>query len=194
MFAHKSNTELASELLLGRVKMPAPRHPNCLLARHEAGLFAECQKIFQFARTHRGDEHNRFLLPLSLPLVEAIGHRMVYEAALDAGVHRPLLDLYEAGIVKLDPAWYSESAGVSRVAQREMEDRAVTAAVPHLERYLEETEAADYVRAPMLSKEGRDGLVASLDCYTGAAALQVVDEPVFGGFGETTSVQARARL
>lgn len=78
---------LASELLIGRYKLPESRHPNSPLARHERAVFAEMQDILKAINyKHRSEEFNQLLLPRSVALVLAIGQRMAYEAALDAQV------------------------------------------------------------------------------------------------------------
>ena len=171
---------LASELLLGRYAMPASRYPDCLLSRHERGLFSECQEILKKVgpQNHRGDVFNRLVLPQCRPLVEAIGHRMAYEAALDAGVDQHLLALYEAGVVKLDGSWYAEHAGLGHLAQFEMEERAASAAAPFIERYLSQTEAEAYAHAPILTKDRWDSFMQGLESTSGNASLAVLPEGV----------------
>lgn len=196
---------LASELLLGRYALPKPRYPHCLLAQHEAGLFAECHALLASigvsssssssnsnsgvgagGESHRGDAFNRLILPQARPLVEAIGHRMAYEAALDAGVDAPLLALYEAGVVRLDGAWYAEhitlppdasgkAVKLGHLAQITMEERAATAAAPFIERYLSQTGAEAYASAtPILSREGWGAFMGGLELCEGDATLSVL--------------------
>ncbi|KLO06946.1 acyl-CoA dehydrogenase NM domain-like protein [Schizopora paradoxa] len=180
---------LASELLLGRYALPKPRYPHCLLAQHEAGLFAECHSLLSSISAggsggesnHRGDAFNRLILPQARPLVEAIGHRMAYEAALDAGVDAPLLALYEAGVVRLDGAWYAEhiktqdGLPLGHLAQITMEERAATACAPFIERYLSQTGAEAYASAtPILSREGWGAFMAGLELCEGEATLSVL--------------------
>ncbi|KZT68683.1 acyl-CoA dehydrogenase NM domain-like protein [Daedalea quercina L-15889] len=169
---------LANELLIGRYSMPAFKHPDCLLSRHEAGLFAECRALLKRAGgNHRHDSVARLMLPLCLPLVQAIGHRMAYEASLDAGVEKPLLDLYEVGVVLQDPAWYSEHAGLPRWSQFEMEDRAITAALPHLEEYLGKTGAESYAVSPILTQESWEKFLNDLPLFSGNAHISLVPLP-----------------
>ena len=113
-----------NELLLGRYKMPPPADPNSLLARHEAGLFEELRDIIKDVPHHRSAEVNRLVLPHCQPVMEAIGHRMAYDAAVAQGVRPCLIDLYVANVVRCDPAWYAEHAGLGRRAQQEMETKA----------------------------------------------------------------------
>ncbi|KAI0292232.1 acyl-CoA dehydrogenase NM domain-like protein [Multifurca ochricompacta] len=144
---------LASELLLGRYALEPPRYPDSLLAQHERGLFSELRAILAAAPSHRSSTYDRDVLPRSLPLIQAIGHRIAYDAARAAQVDPPLLDLFEAASVLLDEAWYVENLGVSRAELREREARAIEAAFPHLEEYLSRMDVAPYVVAPIVSDE-----------------------------------------
>ena len=81
---------LAPELLLGRYAVSPPQDKTSRLAIHEQKLGDEMKGILASARDgHRGELANQLLLPRSLPYVEAIGHRMAWEAAKDAGVASP---------------------------------------------------------------------------------------------------------
>ncbi|RAL03940.1 acyl-CoA dehydrogenase NM domain-like protein [Aspergillus ibericus CBS 121593] len=141
---------MATELLLGRCSVPPARHPGSLLARHEAGLLAENRDLLRtMPHGHRSEKYNQVILPRCRPLVEAIGHRMAYEAAADAGVDRDLLSLYEAGVVLLDASWYVEHGLLSRMEIVSMEEQAATALLPRLEGILDGLEREVYVTAPM---------------------------------------------
>ncbi|KAH8093147.1 hypothetical protein BXZ70DRAFT_950310 [Cristinia sonorae] len=166
---------LASELLIGRYEMPAPADPTSLLARHEAGLFDEARQVVaNLGEGHRSEGFNRLILPLCQPLIEAIGHRMAYEAAVKAKVNPDLIALYVAGVVKYDASWYIEYLGLGRRAIHEMEDRALTVALPHLEDLLEETGARPYCIAPIVSDESWEGFVQSLPHFGGDASMQLI--------------------
>ncbi|KZT00998.1 acyl-CoA dehydrogenase NM domain-like protein [Laetiporus sulphureus 93-53] len=169
---------LANELLLGRYSMPTPKHPDCLLARHEMGLFAECRALLEkVGGNHRHESLSRLLLPRCLPLVQAMGHRMAYESALDGGVDRPLVDLYESEIVLFDSAWYVERANLPRWAQFEMEDKALSAAMPHLEEYLAKTGAEPYATSPILTEESWTAFINELPVFKGNAELSLISSP-----------------
>ena len=113
--------------------MPEPRDPTCLLAQHEAGLFKEAQVLLREAGgKHRSDKFNQLVLPLCQPLVEAIGHRMAYEAAVAADCHPDLISLYEAGVMMRDRSWYVEHLGMSRMETLRKEDRHMNNLLPHL--------------------------------------------------------------
>lgn len=156
---------LASELLIGRYKMPKSRYPDCLLARHEAGFFAQCQSKMAEIGNHRGDAFNRLLLPLCQPLVQAIGHRMAYEAAIDAQLDQYQLDLYEAHAMKFNSAWYSENVGIGWWQQHEREEKAATAAIPFVQRDVDAIDVEPFAVAPILSDEKWRAFVQELQCF-----------------------------
>lgn len=102
---------------------------------------------------HRSDDFDRIVLPECQSLVQAIGHRMAYEAAVAADVDQCLIDVYVASCIKLDSAWYVEKLGLSRLEQREMEATAIDKMFPRLEEFLALTEVAPYISAPIVSEE-----------------------------------------
>jgi acyl-CoA oxidase len=85
--------------------------------------------------------------------VQAIGHRISYDAARAAQVDSPLLNLFEAASVLQDEAWYVERLGMTRVELRERESGALEAVFPHLEEYLTRRDVAPYIVAPIVSDE-----------------------------------------
>jgi len=61
----------ASELLIERYTLPPPpENPDCLLAKHEAGLFKEAREIMEGISDHRSEAFNATVLPLCQPLIE----------------------------------------------------------------------------------------------------------------------------
>jgi acyl-CoA oxidase len=124
--------------------------------------------------SHRSETYNRRILPLCLPLVEAIGHRMAYEAAVNANVHPDLVALYEIGVIKLDSSWYIEHAGLKRQDLLEMEDRLLTAALPRLENFLDKTDAEPYCIAPIVSDSSWARFVDELPSFSGDAVWEVI--------------------
>ncbi|OJT05090.1 Acyl-coenzyme A oxidase 2, peroxisomal [Trametes pubescens] len=166
---------LVNELLLGRYKMPAPENPNSLLARHEAGLFAELQGIIKGVSHHRSDEVNRLILPHCQPMMEAIGHRMAYDAAVAQGVRPALVDLYVANVVKLDAAWYAEHAALGRAAQQAAEVRAHDEVLPMLGELVKEMDVFPYVTAPIVTDERWDAFVGGLTTFAGDARLELFE-------------------
>ncbi|KAI0744987.1 acyl-CoA dehydrogenase NM domain-like protein [Earliella scabrosa] len=162
---------LVNEILIGRYEMPQPADPNSLLARHEAGLIAELREVVRNVSHHRSSEVNRLVLPYCQPTMEAIGHRMAYDAAVAAGVRPCLIDLYVANVVKLDAAWYTENAALGRRAQQEMETRAMDEALPILGELVKEMDVFAYVTAPIVSDERWAVFVEDLKVYRGNARV-----------------------
>ena len=162
-------TGLATELLLDRYAMPASRYPHCSLARHEEGIFSEYKAMLNDIGDHRGSEFGKKILPHCQFLVASVGHRMAYEAALDAGVPSYLLQLYEIGVMKLDAAWYSEHAEISRRRQTEMEEKAIDEALEHFESDIESLGAAPYVTSSIISDERWDSFLNGLEMFHGNA-------------------------
>ncbi|KAI9452338.1 acyl-CoA dehydrogenase NM domain-like protein [Russula earlei] len=156
---------LASELLLGRYSFEPPRYPDSLLAQHERGLFSELLHALAAAPSHRSASYDREILPRSLPLVQAIGHRLAYDAARAARVDEPLLDLFEIASVLQDEAWYVECLGTTRAELREREARALEAVFPHLEEYLGRMDVAPYVTAPIVSDKRWNRFVDTLQTF-----------------------------
>lgn len=167
------STGLASELLQGRYKLPAPRDASSLLARHEVGLFDEKRAVMASAKHHRGDETNRLILPYCVSMVESIGHRMAYEAAVSEGVHPELVDLYVASVVKLDPSWYVENAQLGRQAQQEMETIALDAVLPHLGSLIRDMQMEPYITAPIVSDVRWDQFMRTLQTFEGNAEVSL---------------------
>jgi hypothetical protein len=165
--------------------MPPAQNPSSLLARHEQGLFTECRTAASQISTSSADQHrsvefNNAILPRCQSLIEAIGHRMAYEAAVAAGVDTDLLALFEAGCILQDSSWYVQHAGLSRGEQYEHESKALNAVLPRLESLLEGTGAEEYVDAPILSQTAWDAFEASLEVF----------EPVEKDSGAIAQVQS----
>ena len=92
---------MASEILLGRSRVPKATKPKYLIANHEEGYIAELLELQgRIEKGHRSETHNNRMLPHCRPMVVAIGCRMAYEAAVDMGVDSDLLALFEAGVLK----------------------------------------------------------------------------------------------
>ncbi|KAJ3763918.1 acyl-CoA oxidase [Lentinula raphanica] len=163
---------LFSELLLGRYTIPMPSSSDSILARHAWGLLEENRELLRSVGDHRSESFNSLVLPQSQAVIEAIGHAMAYAAAQEAKLPQPILDIYECSVIRQDPAWYSENAGLNRMAQRLREDVVITAALPELGTYLDALQIEDYVSAPIVSDAGWKEYVASLPRYTGNAITE----------------------
>ncbi|KAL9708582.1 hypothetical protein Ac2012v2_008264 [Leucoagaricus gongylophorus] len=157
---------LASELLLRRYKVPPAADPKSLLALHEEGNFQELEGLLKNIGHHRALDFDRLVLPGCLPFVQAIGHRMAYDAAVSTGVDSCLIDLYVASCVKLDPSWYVERLGLSRLRQREMEATAIDRVFPRMEEFLSLMAVEPYIIAPIVSDDRWAEYVASLPPYS----------------------------
>lgn len=152
--------------------MPLAQDTNSIIAQHEAALLEEArEQLLQLGGVHRSEEFNRNILPLSLPLVQAIGHRMAIEAAKVANVDPRLCALYESGVIMEDPAWYTEQGGLSRAVQREMEAQVADALLPDLESLVHQTDSQPYSNAPMASKQSWDVFVSELEDFSGEASF-----------------------
>jgi len=125
---------------------------------------------------HRSNAFNSLLLPQSETAIEAIGHALAYSAALHSGLPKQILDIYECAVIRRDPAWYSENAGLTRRAQRMREDKVVSAAMPHLEGYLDALGIEEYVLAPIVSDKAWKEYVGAMPVYTGNAVPESFDQ------------------
>ncbi|KAF8172071.1 hypothetical protein BJ912DRAFT_932597 [Pholiota molesta] len=178
---------LASELLLGRYQLPAARYPDSLLAKHELGVFKYLRDLLaELGGKHRSEEFNQRVLPQSLRLAEAIGSRMAYEAAKDAGIDPLVLQLFEAGSVNQDLAWYTEAGLLTQKQALDAESATLTALFPHLDQLLEHTGAEPYAYAAIGSEDKWEEFVRSLPVLRGDAYVDLLD-PV-------NSKQARSKL
>ncbi|RAH55193.1 hypothetical protein BO85DRAFT_461365 [Aspergillus piperis CBS 112811] len=110
----------------------------------------------------------------------AIGQRMAYEAAVDAGVDPNFLALYEAGAVRNDSSWYVEQLRLSRASQYDMECQACDSVMSQLDRHLDELGMEPYCTAPMLSPARWETFINTCPIYTGDA----VPSLVYGGSRE----------
>ncbi|KAL4756026.1 putative acyl-CoA oxidase [Aspergillus foveolatus] len=159
---------LASELLLGRYSMPAPENPSCLLARYERGIFSFCRKTVLSLRSgHRSEDYNTYVLPHCQTLVEAIGHRIAYEAAHEAGVDDDLLALYEATVLLQAQALYIQESGLDVRSEFEKEAVAMDSVLPRLNRLLDATDVGPYCTAAIVSDESWDTFVDGLQAFGG---------------------------
>ncbi|KAJ7470761.1 acyl-CoA dehydrogenase NM domain-like protein [Mycena latifolia] len=154
-----------TEILLGRYTLQETSDPNSLLAKHEAGLISELRGVLAEIKSHRSLEYDRRILPELMPLIQAIGHRIAFDAASEAKVPQCLLDLYVASCVKLDSSWYVEKLGLTRLEQRGMEQRAIDEIYPQLEEFLNQMDVEQYITAPLISDESWECYLSTLKTY-----------------------------
>ncbi|KAJ7347090.1 acyl-CoA dehydrogenase NM domain-like protein [Mycena albidolilacea] len=170
---------LASELLLGRYSLPAPRYPDSLLAQHEKAIFAEMRELLAgMNNKHRSEEFNRLLLPRSKAFIVTIGQRMAYEAAVDARVDPVLVSLYEASAIIQDLSWYVESGKVRRKDALAAEDVALTAAFAKLDEFLEQADCGPCVHAPVISQESWEKYVSNLTLLERPSDRRIAPQPM----------------
>jgi len=159
--------------VLQRYTIPLPPASSSLLAAHAHAVYTENIALFKsLGCTHRSEAFNSIILPQAQAAIEAIGHALAYAAAVDAGVPKPVLQVYHAAVVRQDSAWYVEN-GLSRVQQRIEEDKAIKAFMPHLVEYLESLGVENYVNAPIVSERAWKAYVPKLASYTGEAVYEV---------------------
>ncbi|TFY67384.1 hypothetical protein EVJ58_g1658 [Rhodofomes roseus] len=130
--------------------LPPAADPESLLAKHETSLFDEYRDIAR-KHGHRSKAFASLVLPRCLSLVEAVGARMAYEAALAEGVPKPLVDIYVTHTIREDLSWYVEAGMLTRASHMEKENDAFEAAFPVMGGYINGMGAAPFVRAPIVS-------------------------------------------
>lgn len=155
--------------------MPPPKDPTTPIARHEAALFLEAQgRLMAIGNSHRTEQFNRNFLPLCLPLVQAVGQRLSYEAAKDIKVDTRLVALYESSVIKEDSAWYAEKGIMSRQAQSETEADAADALLPILLDLIQDDNIQPYSTARMTSEQAWDEFTTELKMYKGNSSFEAI--------------------
>lgn len=142
---------LFSDLMRKHYALPLPPISDSLLARHAHSVLDQSTHII--SQLKNKTDADSFICLEAENAVAACGHALAYAAARDAKVPQTLLDLYECGVVRLDPAWYIEHAGITKHEQVKRELRAMRAAYPQLRGYLDTLEIEPYVRAPIVKEE-----------------------------------------
>ncbi|KAE8165760.1 hypothetical protein BDV40DRAFT_285961 [Aspergillus tamarii] len=125
--------------------------------------------------SHRMEEFSTRVLPRCQTLVESVGHRLAYEAALDAGVASELLDLYEAGVVLQHSGWFVENLTLDTETQFNMEMQAMNGILPRLKELLDATGAEPYCTAPIISDEAWTEFTRSLEVRQGNARMDMCE-------------------
>lgn len=168
---------LASEVLLGRYSPPKARDPQCLLARHEVGVWSEAREICASLKGgHRGKDFNARILPLSLPLVQATGQRMAYEAAQEAmghGMPPQVLALYESTCIMEDQSWYVEHGIMTRQELLHHNVEAVDSLLPLLEDMVKDPAVDAFINAPMVDQYRLAAFFSNLPSFQGPGSESV---------------------
>ncbi|KAJ7686943.1 hypothetical protein B0H17DRAFT_1302600 [Mycena rosella] len=150
---------LVSELLQGCYELPKSTNPTSPLALHEHGLLTENQALLTRIGGHRKAEFNNLIAPKSEGIVRAVGHRMAYDAAVNAGLDPRITSLFLATAITFDPAWYSEKMGFKQDAQAAKENEAISAALPCLDEWLDQTGVERCAQVPILSEANWDTFI-----------------------------------
>jgi acyl-CoA oxidase len=161
-----SSPGLASEILMNRYDVPATSNPTSLLARHEAGLLTEFRALCQLNGGNRSQYFANHILPQCVPIIEAIGHRLAYDAATAAGQPDEMLALYECAMVKQDLAWYIENSVLTRAEFRQMEDQAILGAQPHIASWVDGFDVDQFITSPIVTATAWRSFVESLPTFT----------------------------
>lgn len=164
--------------------LPLSTHPDSPLALHEISLFDEATETvsssFDFTQGFM-----QYVQPRCQLMVESMGHRMAYDAAVDQGISQSLVDLYLINAIKTDAAWYVERSILTRQAIMRMEDTALLAALPRLDELLAAMEVEPYVLSPIISDECWEKFSKTLPVYSSPQAEVLA---------QSTLVSERARL
>ncbi|KAF8992116.1 hypothetical protein BDQ17DRAFT_236872 [Cyathus striatus] len=144
---------LVADILLGKYDMPQPADASSLLAAHEEALIQECREdmFSQSGSLDTKESFNKYVLPSCQKIIEAIGHRVAYEAAIEAQLPQYMIDLFVAGVIRTDPSWFLETKKLSRRDISEMEQRGIEKAMPHLEELLNGLDVRAYITSPIIS-------------------------------------------
>jgi acyl-CoA oxidase len=136
-----------------------------LLARHERSLIHDMRAILADSKnSHRSAAFGAVVLPQCIRIIEAIGHRLAYDAANHAHISQPILDLFLMSAISKDPSWYAEN-GVPQAIQARMQREAVSAAMPSLQAYVDGLGVDAFVFAPIVSDEGWETYESSLETF-----------------------------
>lgn len=146
-----------------------PPDNDSLLARHEKGIFAGFRERLSHMPGHRSIEFSRLVLPQAIRLVESIGQRIAYDAAVNTGVEQCLIDLYVASCVKADSGWYVQHAGLTQEAQMDMESAAVDAVLPRMSELISDMGVQAFAVAPITAQGRWSRFVDSLETFDGAS-------------------------
>ncbi|KJZ71312.1 hypothetical protein HIM_09322 [Hirsutella minnesotensis 3608] len=157
---------VATSLLTGRHKFMPAENLTSFLSLHETSLLDESRALLSKMKGgHRGSDFNDRILLRCQPFVEAVGHRMAFEAAQGAKVCPKILKLYEIGIILRDSAWYVENCGLSRDQQFEWESAALSAVLAGLDTHMDELGVEHFCKAPIISDDMMSEYIGRLPIF-----------------------------
>lgn len=151
---------------MDKYTIPSTADPTSLLARHEEGLLTEFRTLCKDNGGNRSPFYANHIVPQCLPIVEAIGNRLAFDAAVAAGLPQEMITLFVCSVVKSDLVWYTENSVLTRADFRHMEDEAIRSARPHLETWVKQLDVEDYITSPIVSGNSWRSFVKSLPVFT----------------------------
>ncbi|KAJ6190445.1 hypothetical protein N7519_000466 [Penicillium mononematosum] len=144
------------------------------IPKHEQGLLDELRGMTRIiSGGHRGEDFDRLVLPRSQEFVEAMGHRIAYEAAIEAGVHSDLVALYEIWVILQDLGWFVQHTSLTRERMFQIEAERLSAVLPQLDTLLDATGAEPYCSAPIVTQASWDHFVDQLETKTGSRTTSI---------------------
>ncbi|KAH7247695.1 uncharacterized protein BKA55DRAFT_595249 [Fusarium redolens] len=158
-----------SELLGGKLDLPQARNRSSRLAQREEDLLADMKSRLERVggyEEHRGASFDRHILPRCRLLAEAIGNRMAYEAAENAGLSLDVLLLYERICLceDLDPMPAPGRAVQAYAPSRASESYNAVLAQIRSES-ASQSDLDDYVTAPITSDESWESFMNGLRAF-----------------------------
>uniref|UniRef100_A0A0W0G887 Uncharacterized protein n=1 Tax=Moniliophthora roreri TaxID=221103 RepID=A0A0W0G887_MONRR len=121
------------EIITRRIQSPPTTDPTSLLYRYEQAVIAALRQLLSLSATDAGDRHIRHIL-----------------------------DFFVASVMKLDPAWHTESAGISQRDQLRIKVDCAMALLPELGSLLKRLDMQECVTALIVSDQSWD---ASLQTF-----------------------------
>jgi acyl-CoA oxidase len=157
--------------------LPLSTHPDGPLALHEISLFEEATETISSSSDFT-QAFAQYVQPRCQLMVESMGHRKAYDAAVDQGVPQCLVDLYLINAIKTDAAWYVERSIFTRQTIMRMKDTALLVALPRLDELLAAIEIESYISSPVISDEYWEKFSKTLPVYSSPQA-EVPAQPTF---------------
>lgn len=128
---------------------------------------------------HRGQDFNRHILPRCRPLIEAIGHRMAYEAARDTGVCPKVVHLFEMLCLATDLSWYVAEERTITPTFHDALVKAYDDVLPDMLKAVQDSEENEYITAPIVSDESWTEFVEGLPLFDYPGEGEGGFQPVF---------------
>ncbi|KIK58932.1 hypothetical protein GYMLUDRAFT_1005358 [Collybiopsis luxurians FD-317 M1] len=154
-----------ADLVRGRYSLPTPYNGDHLVSKHEDAVINEVLELLS-AADNPVQTFSRHVLPRCLHIVESIGHRMAYEAAVKSDIPDCLIDMYLCHIIELDMAWYVEVGLVSRASLSQWTEENIVKISNNIQLYTQSLEVDRYVTAPIVSDSSWNSFMEKLPVYT----------------------------